>query len=213
MTSGKPGQAGLDLLEDVEVEGLLALELEGAVRGADGAGEGVAAGALDELLGLGRVRQRGVAVLDLDVFFDAAEHAEFGFDGDALGVGAVDDALGDFDVLLERIVRGVDHHGAEEAGVDALVAGLLVAVVEMHREDGLREDLAGSADDGLKHALVGVATRTLGNLDDEGGLRLDGAAEQAHRLLGIVDVVGADGVFSVGVFEELGGGYDHREVA
>jgi hypothetical protein len=161
------GQAGLDLLEHVEVEGLLALELEGAVRGADGAGEGVAAGLLDEVLGLGRIGQAGVAFLDLDVLLDAAEHAELGLDGDALGVGGVDDALGDRDVLLERIVRGVDHHGAVEAGVDAIVAGLLVAVVEVHREDGLGEDLVGGADDGLEHALVGVFARALGNLDDE----------------------------------------------
>jgi hypothetical protein len=55
------------------------------------------------------------AVLDLDVLLDAAEHAELGLDDDALGVGGVDDALGDLDVLLERLVRGVDHHRAVEA--------------------------------------------------------------------------------------------------
>ena len=67
----------------------------------------------------------------------------------------------------------------------------------------------GGADDGLEHALVGVFARPLGNLDDERGLRLDAAAEEAHRLLGVVDVVGADGVLAVGVFEELGRGDDH----
>jgi len=65
---------------------------------------------------------------------------------------------------------------AEETGVDALVAGLLVTVVEVDGEDGLGEDLAGRADDGFEHALVGVGAGTLGNLDDERGLRLDGAA-------------------------------------
>jgi len=39
------------------MKGLLALELEGAVRGADRAGEGIAAGLGDEILGLGSVRQ------------------------------------------------------------------------------------------------------------------------------------------------------------
>ena len=145
-------------------------------------------------------------------FFDAAQHAELGLDGDALGVGAVDDALGDLDVLLERIVGGVDHDGAEEARVDAVVAGLLVTVVEMDGEDGLGENLAGGADDGLEHALVGVVARALGDLDDERGLGVDGALEEAHGLLGVVDVVGADGVFAVGVFEELGGGDDHGDV-
>jgi len=46
-----------------------------------------------------------VALVDLDVLLDAAEHAELGLDGDALGVRLVDDALGDLDVLVERLVR------------------------------------------------------------------------------------------------------------
>jgi hypothetical protein len=80
MTSGKPGRRALIFLEHVEVEGLLALELEGAVAGADGAGEGVAAGLLDEGLGFLGLGEGGVAFLDLDVLLDAAEHAEFGLD-------------------------------------------------------------------------------------------------------------------------------------
>jgi hypothetical protein len=51
--------------------------------------------------------------------------------------------------------------------------------------------------------------RALGNLDDEGRLRLDAAPEQAHGLLRIVDVVRAHGVLAVGVLEELRGGDDH----
>ena len=96
----------------------------------------------DEALRFGGIGQAGVAFLDLDVLLDAAEHAEFGLDADALGVGAIHDALGDRDVLVERIVRGVDHHRAVKARVDAVVAGLLVAVIQMHGEDGVREDLA-----------------------------------------------------------------------
>jgi hypothetical protein len=84
------------------VQGLFALELEGAVAGADGAGERIAAGRLDELLRFSGIGQAGVAFVDLDVFLDPAEHAELGLDADALGVGAVDDALGDGDVLVER---------------------------------------------------------------------------------------------------------------
>ena len=203
------GEAGLDFLEDVEMEGLFAFEFEGAVAGADGAGEGVAAGLLDEVFGLEGIREARVAFLDIDVFFDAAEHAEFGLDGNALGVRAIDDALGDCDVLVERVVRRVDHDGAEETGIDALVAGLLVAVVEVDGVDRVREDHAGGADDGLEHALVGVAARALGDLDDKRRLRLDSTLEEAHRLLGVIDVVGADGVFAVGVFEELSGRDDH----
>ena len=70
----------------------------------------------------------------------------------------------------------------------------------------------GGADDGLEHALVGVFARALGDLDDERRLAGDAALEQAHGLLGVVDVVGADGVLAVGELEELGGGDDHNIV-
>ena len=150
-----------------------------------------------------------VTFLDFDVLLDAAEHAEFGFHRKTLGVGLLDDALRDGDVLIEGIVRGIDHDGAEEARIDALVAGLLVAVVEMDGVDRLREHIARRADDGLEHALVGVLPRTLGKLDDERGLGLDTTLEQAHGLLGIIDVIRTDGVLAVGMFEELRGGDDH----
>ena len=65
------------------------------------------------------------------------------------------------------------------------------------------------ADDRLEHALVGVVARALGNLDDERRLGRDAALEQAHGLLGVVDVVRADGEFAVGDLEELRGGDDH----
>ena len=207
----KAREAGLDLLQHVEVQGLLALELEGAVRGADGGGEAVAAGLLDKSLRLGRIGQAGVAFLDLDVLLHAAEHAELGFDGDAFRMGGVHHTLGDRDVLGERIVGGVDHDRTVEAGLDAVVARLFVTVVEVHREDGVRKDLVGGADDRLEHLLVRVFARALGDLDDKRGLRLEAAAEQAHRLLRIVDVVGADGVFAVGVFEQLGRCNDHGD--
>ena len=81
------------------MQGLPALELVGAVARADGGGERVAAGELDEFLGLLGLGQAGIAFLDLDVLLDAAEHAELGFDRDALGVRGGDDALGDGDIL------------------------------------------------------------------------------------------------------------------
>ena len=54
----------------------------------------------------------------------------------------------------------------------------------------------------FEHPLVGVGARALGDLDDERRLGVDAALEQAHRLLGVVDVVGADGVLAVGVLEQ-----------
>ena len=164
---------------------------------------------LDEALRFGGIGQAGVAFLDFDVFLHAAQHAQFGLDADPLGVGAVHDALGDRDVLVERIMRGVNHHRTEKAGINALVAGLFVAVIQMHGEDGFREDLLGGADDGFEHALVGVFPGAFRDLDDERRLAVQAAFEQTHGLLGVVDVVGADGELAVGDLEELGSGDDH----
>ena len=103
-------QAGLDLFKHIEVEGLAALEFEGAMRSADSAGEGIAASLFNEILGFLGIGEAGVTFLDFDVLFDAAEHTELGLDGDTLGVGGIDDAFGDGDVFLKWIVRGINHH-------------------------------------------------------------------------------------------------------
>jgi len=62
-----------------------------------------------------------------------------GLDGDAFCVGGVHNAFGDRHVLVKRVVGGVDHHRTVEAGLDAVVAGFFVAMVEVHREDGVGE--------------------------------------------------------------------------
>ncbi|OQA29208.1 MAG: hypothetical protein BWY57_03370 [Betaproteobacteria bacterium ADurb.Bin341] len=204
------GQQFLDLLKNVEAQFLVALELERAVRGADRAGQRVAAGLLDEgfgLLGLGVDMLVG-----RDILFHAFELAQFCLDHDALGVGGVHDALGDLDVLLERIVRGVDHDGAVDAGGDAVHAGLLVTVVQMHREDGIREDLVGRGHHHLEHQLVRIRARALGKLHDEGGFALDVAFEQAHGLLEVVDVVRADRILAIGLLKKFFCSDDHGQL-
>jgi len=205
------GEVLLDLFDDLEVKALLALELECAVAGADGGGEGVAPAALDKFDGFGGVGQAGVAFFHNHVFFHAAELAEFGFDGEALGVGAIHDAPGCGDVFFKGRMGGVDHDRAVEAGIDAVVAGGFVTVVEMNGVDGLGENLTGGANDRFDHALVRILTRAFGELDNEGSLALKTAAEEAHRLLDVVDVVCPDGVFAEGVFGKFSGGYDHRK--
>ena len=206
------GQAGFDLFEHIEVKRLTPLEFERAVAGADGASEGITTGELHKLLGFFRVGQAGVAFFDDDIFFDATEHAEFGFDGDAFGVSAVNDPLRDRDVLVEGIMRGIDHNGTEEPGIDTIVTGFFITVVEMDRENGFGEDIRSSADNGLKHALVGVFPSPFGDLDDKRCLGIDGSLKKAHRLLGVIDVERTHGVFSVGVFEQLCSSNDHVSV-
>ena len=79
----------------------------------------------------------------------------------------------------------------------------------MNGEDSIRENFSGSANDGLEHPLIGVTARAFRELDDEGRLALDAAAEEAHRLFEVVDVIGADGEFLVGDLVKLFGGNDH----
>ena len=82
-------------------------------------------------------------------------------------------------------------------------------MVQVDGEDGLREDFVGDADHRLEHLLVGVGAGALADLDDEGGLAVYAAAEQAHGLLQVVDVVRADGILSVCGLEQLFGSNDH----
>ncbi len=206
-TSG--GDFIADAFDDVEMERLVAFEFVSAVAGADGGGERIATGALDEFDDFIGVGQAGVAFIDDDIFLDAAEFTEFGFNAQTFGMGAIDDAFGDGDIFLKRLVRGIDHDGAVKARVDAIVASRLVAVVKMDGINGVGEDFLGGANDGFDHPFIGVIPRALGELDDEGCLGFDAALEEAHGLLGVIDVIGADGVFPVGKFEKLSSGNDH----
>ena len=193
-------QGLLDGLEALEIEVLFALELVGAVAVADGDGQGVHAGLLDELDGLFRVGvgpALGVAAAFFAVVvLGADEHAEFTFNHAVVLVGVLDDLGADLDVLLERIVRGVDHH-AGEALVDALLAQLeAVAVIEVDR-DGDGGQLDRRVDQALEVHRMRVIAGALGDLQHHRSLLffagLDDGLEQLH----VVHVEGAEGVFAL----------------
>jgi hypothetical protein len=146
------GQALVDGDEHVHLEdgavGLLG-ELVSAVAGADGDGQGVDAGALGELdclVGVGDVVEAAAA--GAVAVFNAAQHADFAFDGDAALVRVVDHLAGDFDVLfkagrglavgLERAV----HHDGGVAQLDGALAGLkAVAVILVHGDGNIGIEL------------------------------------------------------------------------
>ena len=208
----------LDLAQDVEMQALFAGEFERTVGGSDSNGERVAAGRFDEFHGIGRIRQlHGTN----NVFFNAAELTKFSFHDDAFGMGAVNDAFGDLDVLFEFFVGSVDHDGGIETAVDAVVADFFRAVVKVNGENGFRERFVAGADQTFEDALVGVTASAAGDLDDErssfgavdriiifaGFAQV--AAEKPNGLFHIVDVVCADGVFAVSLFEQFGRGNDH----
>ena len=87
------GQAAGDFFEDVKAEMRVfaGLELVCAVGGADGDGEGVDAGRLDEFLNLVRVGVKRFFGVDGDGVFDSGEGSQLGFDGNTAGVRVFDD--------------------------------------------------------------------------------------------------------------------------
>ena len=82
------------------------------------------------------------------------------------------------DIFGQRIFRSIDHHGRIKAGIDAVVAGGFVAVIEMNRIDRVGVHRARAADDGFDHGAARILARALGNLNDERRLRLKVALKQ-----------------------------------
>ena len=205
----RPGNAFLDSIDDIEVQTLFSLEFIGAVARADGGGERIATCLLYELHRFIRIGQGSVTFIDRDVLLHPAELAQFGLDADAFLVRAIHHAFGDGDIFGERLVARVDHDRTVKTRVNAIVAGLLVTMIEMHGKDRVLEHFFRRADQRLEHPFVGVLPRAFRKLDNERRLALHVAAEQPEDLFHVVHVVSADGKFSVGDLIELFGGNDH----
>ena len=126
----------------------------------------------------------------------ADEVAEFGLDRAVVLVGVFHDLAGDFGVLLEGFVGGVNHDAGEPL-VNALLAQLeRVAVVQMHR-DGHGGKADGGLDELLEIHRVGVFAGALGNLEDQRGLLLFAGLDDRLDEFHVVDVEGAEGVFAL----------------
>ena len=204
------GELLLDGLEDIESQrrrneltglgidrALLTSELISAVARADGNGERVAARLGSELDNLFRLRVVGLGGGNL--VFDTSENAELGLNGNVVLVSVIDDFLGELDVLFEREVGAVDHDGRETA-VNAALAGFeAVAVVEVENDLGIRAaELLGVLNGALSHVTenrgVSVLARALGDLHDNGRLRLDRSLNDSLHLLHGVEVESGDGI-------------------
>jgi hypothetical protein len=179
---------------------LFALEFVGAVAVADGDGERIAAGFLDEFDGFVRVGVMAAGGMGAAFFafveLRADQVAEFGFDGAIEFVGVFHDLAGDFDVLLERLVAGVNHH-AGETFVNALFAQLEgVAVVQVDGDGDV-----GQADRRLDEFLeidrVGVLAGALGNLEDQRRFFLFAGLNDGLDEFHVVDVERAERVFAL----------------
>ena len=200
------GQAFADFFEDIEAQlrFLAGFEFISAVAGADGDGEGIAAGFLGEfadLVGLGEV---GVFGLDVDGVFDACELAEFCFHDDAALMRVLDDFFRDFDIFFESVVRRVDHDGRKPV-VDGRFASFEVsAVVEVH-DDGKSGRFDGCLNQVFQVDGVGIFSCACGDLKDERGIafftRFDDSLDGFH----VVDVERADRIAAfIRFFEHFG---------
>ena len=98
---------------------------------ADGNCQRVYTGALNELLGLLEIGER-VAVAAFQIVFLTADLTELSLDRNTGGCAGVGDAAGEGDVVLEGVVRAVDHDGGV-AGAQCLHSQLeAVTVIEVH---------------------------------------------------------------------------------
>ena len=131
----------------------------------------------------------------------ADEHAEFAFDHAIMFVRVFDDLFANFDVLLERLMAGIDHD-AGETFIDAFLAKLeRIAVVQVDGDGDI-----GEADGGFDQFLevngIGVLAGALGNLQHHRRFFLfagfDDRLEQFH----VVDVESAERVFAFQGFGE-----------
>ena len=115
-------------------------------------------------------------------------------------MGILDNFLGDFDVLVERLVGGVNHH-AGKALVNALFAQLEgVAVVQVNSDGDVRD-----ADRGLNEFFevnrVGVLAGPLGNLEDERRFFLFASLNDGLDEFHVIHVECAQGILAL---ESLG---------
>ena len=169
---------------------------------ADAAGEEVdtESGDLLALVGVGDL------ALTNDTVLDATDAADLGLDGDALLVGDLHDLSGAVEVDLEGLLVGAVVHYGGEAGLDALKAVLVGAVIEVQ---GDRDGHAGGLDGGLHHVGADLeAAHPLGGaggaLDNQRGLGLLGGLEDGKRPLQVVGVKRAESVVTgLGVLQHL----------
>ena len=224
---GEAGQTLADLLQHVEAQGrrhqnallvagaLLRLELIGAVAGADGDGQRVAAGLGDKLLHLLGAGVGRLVSGYLDLVLDAGQGAQLGLHHDTVVMGVLHHLAGDLDILGKGLGGRVDHHGGE-AAVDTALAGLKVGAVVQMQHDG---DVGAAGHSGLHQlhqiGVVGVGAGALADLQDHGSMLLLAGLGDALHDLHVVDVERADGVTAgICLFKHFLGSYQcHNSIS
>ena len=215
----------LDAADGQHVARGRARELVGAVAGADGDGQRVELGGLDELGRFFRVGQH-LAVVQLAnganaVFLarlaglQRAQAAQLALDGGADPVRHGDHLARHVHVVGEvgrglavLAQRAVHHHRAEAQVERALADGGRGAVVLVHDQRDVRVGLAGGSDQVLDEALARVLARACAGLQDHGRAHFVGRGHDGLHLLQVVDVEGGDAIAGFGGMVEQ---FAHRD--
>ena len=199
------------LFEHVEPElGLGAgLELVGAVAGADGDGQGIAAGAGREVNDFFRMRVHGFVSFDRNFVFYTGQRAELSFDHNAVIMSILNNLAGQGDVFFIGPGGGVDHNGGETAVNAALAELEAVAMVQMQRDRDIGVFDHGSLNQLDQIGVVGIGAGTLGNLQDNGSFQFACSFGDTLDDLHVVDVESADSITAViGLLKHFSGCYE-----
>ncbi len=216
----------LDAINRQDIAGRLLGEFVGAVRGTNGNRQCITVGLLDEVCGLIWISQQlltrhrafgAVTVLLIAHHgFERTEHAQFGLDRDANGVGKFNDLFGHFDVVfvgscgLAISLQRAIHHYRGKAGADRCHTDRWrLAMILVHDNRNMRIGFEGSQNLVTQESFAGVLTRPGRGLHDHGRINLAGGLHDGPDLLHVIDVEGRQtiGVFSRMV-EQLAHGYE-----
>nr|CUV12243.1 conserved protein of unknown function [Ralstonia solanacearum] len=215
----------LDAADRQDVAGGLARELVGAMAGADGDGQGVELGGLDELRGFLGVGQQGRMIELADgavaIFlarlagFQRTQAAEFTLDRHANLVRHVDHAARDVDVVVERgrglaiLAQRAVHHDRAEAQVDRALADCrALAVILVHDQRDFRIGFNSGLDQVLDEGLAGVLAGARAGLQDH---RRAGFLGGFHHGLDLFQVVDVERRQAVAVFSGMVEQLAHRD--
>ena len=203
--NGETRQALGDLLQHVKAQLRLGagLELVCTVAGTDGNGQGVAAGLGDEFLNLLGMRVGGILGTDLHFILNAGQSAKLRFHDNAVVMGILHHLAGDLNVFRERFGGGVDHHRGK-AVLNAGLAGLKAVTVIQMQHDRQACLNNSSLYQLFQIGTVGIGTRTLGYLKDQGSFQIGRSLSDALNDLHVVDVESTYGITTViGLFKHF----------
>ena len=145
------------------------------------------------------LRTSVVGLLSGDLILNTGEDTKLSLDSHVVLVSIVNNLLCQSDILLVR-KRGSVNHDRREAHVHAALAELEgVAVIKVEADlRMLPTKLLGIFDSTFRHVtekgLVGIFTRSAGNLEDNRRLCLRGSLDDSLELLHVVEVESGDGV-------------------